>query len=202
VTAQREWFDKDYYRTLGVDKGSSAQDITKAYRKLARKLHPDANPGDDAAEQRFKEITAAYDVLGNETKREEYDQVRAMGPMAGMGGASGGGFGGHGGVPFDLGDVFGGLFGQGGRGHRGGTRGFDLETRLGLSFLDAVSGRDHLGQPDQRYRLFDVWWQRSPSRHQAPPVRGLWGYRSNGRQPGPVLLQPALWLLRRKWQSG
>ncbi|HJL89892.1 MAG TPA: molecular chaperone DnaJ [Acidimicrobiales bacterium] len=140
MTAQREWFDKDYYRTLGVDKGSSAKDVTKAYRKLARKLHPDANPGDDAAEQRFKEVTAAYDVLGDESKREEYDQVRARGPMPGMGGAPGGGFGGHGGAPFDLGDVFGGLFGQGGRGHRGGTRGVDLETRLGLSFLEAVNG--------------------------------------------------------------
>ena len=140
MTAQREWFEKDYYRTLGVDKGSSAKEVTKAYRKLARKLHPDANPGDAAAEQRFKEVTAAYDVLGDETKRVEYDQVRAMGPVGGMGGAPGGGFGGQGGVPFDLGDVFGGLFGQGGHGRQGGSRGADLETRLGLSFLEAVNG--------------------------------------------------------------
>ncbi|HCV36571.1 MAG TPA: molecular chaperone DnaJ [Acidimicrobiaceae bacterium] len=140
VTAQREWFEKDYYQSLGVDKRSSAKEITKAYRKLARKLHPDANPGDDVAEQQFKEVTAAYDVLGDETKRTEYDQVRAMGPMGGMGGAPGSGFGGHSGIPFDLGDVFGGLFGQGGRGRQGGIRGADLETRLGLSFLEAVNG--------------------------------------------------------------
>ena len=112
MTAQREWFEKDYYATLGVQKGASAKDVTKAYRKLARKLHPDANPGDEAAESRFKEVSAAYDVLGDEARRAEYDQVRAMGPMAGGmpgGGFSGGGFPGGGG--FDLGDLFGGLFG-------------------------------------------------------------------------------------------
>ena len=94
MTAQREWFEKDYYATLGVQKDASAKDVTKAYRKLARKLHPDANPGDDTAESRFKEVSAAYDVLGDEDRRAEYDQVRSMGPMAG--GMGGGGFGGGG----------------------------------------------------------------------------------------------------------
>jgi molecular chaperone DnaJ len=101
MTAQREWFEKDYYATLGVQKEASAKDVTKAYRKLARKLHPDANPGDDTAESRFKEVSAAYDVVGDEDRRAEYDQVRTMGPMAG--GMGGGGFGGAGG--FDMGDL-------------------------------------------------------------------------------------------------
>ena len=73
MTAQREWFEKDYYATLGVEKGAPARDVTRAYRKLARRLHPDANPGDDAAEARFKEVSAAYDVLGDEERRAEYD---------------------------------------------------------------------------------------------------------------------------------
>ena len=141
MTAQREWFEKDYYATLGVPKDATAKDVTRAYRKLARDLHPDANPGDAAAEARFKEVSAAYDVIGDEERRAEYDQVRAMGPV---GGSRGGGFGGPGGFPggagFDLGDLFGGLFGgQGGGGH-GGRRGADLETRLTLSFVEAVEG--------------------------------------------------------------
>jgi len=141
MTAQREWFEKDYYATLGVQKDASAKDVTKAYRKLARKLHPDANPGDDTAESRFKEVSAAYDVLGDEDRRAEYDQVRRMGPMAG--GMGGGGFGG-GGFPgaggFDMGDLFGGMFGSRGPGGQRGRRGDDLETRLTLSFVEAVNG--------------------------------------------------------------
>ncbi|MBC8483570.1 MAG: DnaJ domain-containing protein [Actinobacteria bacterium] len=135
MTAQREWFEKDYYATLGVQKEASAKDVTKAYRKLARKLHPDANPGDDTAESRFKEVSAAYDVLGDEDRRAEYDQARTMGPMAG---GMGGGFGGTGG--FDMGDLFGGMSGFGGRGGQRGRRGDDLETRLTLSFVEAVNG--------------------------------------------------------------
>ncbi|MED5394260.1 MAG: DnaJ domain-containing protein, partial [Actinomycetota bacterium] len=69
MTAQREWFEKDYYATLGVEKSAAARDVTRAYRKLARRLHPDANPGDDAAEAQFKEVSAAYDVLGDEERR-------------------------------------------------------------------------------------------------------------------------------------
>ena len=84
MTAQREWYEKDYYAVLGVSSDASAKDITKAYRKLARENHPDANPGNAAAEERFKEISAAYDVLSDDEKRREYDEVRRMGPM-GMG---------------------------------------------------------------------------------------------------------------------
>ena len=76
---RREWFEKDYYGVLGVPKNASAAEIKKAYRKLAQQFHPDANPGNVDAEDRFKEISAAYDVLGDEEKRASYDRVREMG---------------------------------------------------------------------------------------------------------------------------
>ena len=132
MTAQREWYEKDYYAVLGVGKDASAKDITKAYRKLARENHPDAKPGDDAAEERFKEISAAYDVLSDETKRREYDEVRRLGPM--MGGnqftTGGGGFD-------DIFRMF--TSGRGGAGV-GPRRGSDLEAALVLDFTDAVLG--------------------------------------------------------------
>jgi molecular chaperone DnaJ len=145
VAPQREWFEKNYYDVLGVAETATAKDITRAYRKLARQHHPDANPNDAEAEERFKEISAAYDVLGDETKRKEYDEVRRLGPMAG-------GFGGGGGNfrfedAGDLSGLFSQFFGganQGGRGGRARTagpgRGADLEAELTLSFNDAVHG--------------------------------------------------------------
>jgi molecular chaperone DnaJ len=156
VAPQREWFEKDYYKVLGVSESATAKEITRAYRKLARQYHPDANAGAPAAEEKFKEISAAYDVLGDEAKRKEYDEVRALGPMAGgFGPGPGGPSGGPGGFSFqgdlgDLGDLLGGLFGRGRRG-RGGPqagpergpgpqRGSDLEADLTLSFEDAVRG--------------------------------------------------------------
>ena len=81
MAPQREWFEKDYYAVLGVPDSASAKDIKSAYRKLSRQYHPDANAGDAQAEERFKEISAAYDVLGDEDKRKEYDEVRRLGPM-------------------------------------------------------------------------------------------------------------------------
>jgi molecular chaperone DnaJ len=143
VSAQREWFEKDYYAVLGVPKDASAKDITKAYRKLARQYHPDANAGNPAAEEKFKDISAAYDVLGDDAKRKEYDEVRRLGPM--------GPGGGPGGFRFDvgadgLGDLLGQMFGRAGGGrHRGGAgvgprRGDDLEATLTLDFIDAVRG--------------------------------------------------------------
>ncbi len=142
---QREWFERDYYKVLGVSEQASQKDITKAYRRLARQYHPDANPGDPKAEERFKEISAAYDVIGDEAKRKEYDEARRLGPMAG----GFGGFGaepGAGGIRFDvgdLGDLLGGLFGRQRRSAAGGAgpqRGADLEAELTLSFRDAVHG--------------------------------------------------------------
>lgn len=158
MAPQREWFEKDYYKTLGVPESAGQREIKAAYRKLSRQLHPDANPGDASAEERFKEVSAAYDVLGDETKRKEYDEVRRLGPMAG--GFGGGGPGGAGGFSFDggdIGDLLGNLFGRG-RGRAGGRgpfgagggggagrgtgpqRGDDLETELQLSFEGAASG--------------------------------------------------------------
>ncbi|MCZ7529556.1 MAG: molecular chaperone DnaJ [Acidimicrobiia bacterium] len=160
MTPKREWFEKDYYADLGVDSGASSEEISKAYRKLAKANHPDANKGDATAEERFKDVSAAYDVLGDAEKRKEYDEVRQMvasgvGPDgAGGFGPGAGGFGGFGGPGFggaqgaDLGDIFGQMFGGaggrgGGRGASAGPRrGQDLETELTLSFDDAVRGAE------------------------------------------------------------
>ncbi|HEX8804075.1 MAG TPA: molecular chaperone DnaJ [Acidimicrobiales bacterium] len=150
MAAQREWFEKDYYRILGVSETATQKEIKSAYRKLSRQYHPDRNPDDRNAEERFKEVTAAYDVVGDAEKRKEYDEVRRLGPVgAGFGGP--GGPGPSGGFRFDdlgdLGDVLGGLFGRGrtrggGRAARGQGphRGQDLETELHLSFEDAARG--------------------------------------------------------------
>ena len=142
MAAEREWFEKDFYKSLGVAETATDKEITRAYRKLAKELHPDTNPG---KEEQFKEVSAAYDVLGDPAKRKEYDQVRKMGPAAG--GFGGGARGGqpYGNVDFsdlgdmhDLGDIFGGLFGGPRRGRQ--QRGGDIETQFKISFRDAVMG--------------------------------------------------------------
>src|SRR6266511_5490821 len=114
MAPQREWFEKDYYAVLGVEPGASDKDIQKAYRKLAKQYHPDANPGDKAAEERFKDVSAANDVLGDPERRKEYDEVRQMvASGVGPGGFSGfgpGGFGpGFDGATFQFDDGGGGL---------------------------------------------------------------------------------------------
>jgi molecular chaperone DnaJ len=158
MAPQREWFEKDYYAVLGLESGASDREIQRAYRRLAKANHPDANPGDAAAEERFKEISAAHEVLGDADKRKEYDQVREM-VASGGGGFAPGGFGAGGFGPgfedatfqFDdgggLGDILGNLFGarQGGARRRGRAptgpvRGADLEAELHLDFIDAVHG--------------------------------------------------------------
>ncbi len=147
----RDYVEKDYYAALGVPKDASAADIKKAYRKLARAHHPDTNAGDAKSEEKFKEISEAYDVLSDATKRKEYDEARTL--------FAGGGFrmpppgaGGHT-ATFDLGDLFGGAGGGGGLGDilgglfGGGRartaaprRGADVEAEVTLSFRDATSG--------------------------------------------------------------
>ncbi len=153
MSAERDWFDKDFYKTLGVSKAATEKEVTRAYRKLAKQFHPDANPGDKAAEERFKDVSAAYDVLGDPKKRKEYDELRSMAraggsPFGGGGNPFSAGSPGTtpGGFKFDdLGDLFGGLFTRGGpnRGEPdafGPKRGDDLEADLRLSFDDAVHG--------------------------------------------------------------
>ncbi len=143
--ASQDWFDRDFYKVLGVSKDVSEAELKKTYRKLSRQFHPDTNPGDSKAEARFKEISEAYSVLSDKTQRAEYDQIRAMGPGArtgfGGGGFSGGSQGGanFGGAGFE--DVFANLFGGGGfGGPRGPQRGQDLTTTQTLDFIDGVKG--------------------------------------------------------------
>lgn len=139
---------RDYYEVLGVDKSASAEDIKKAYRKMAMKYHPDRNPGDKAAEEKFKEVGEAYEVLSNEDKKARYDQYGFAGvdPNFGAGAGGGGGFdfgGGFGGFG-DLGDIFGEFFGggssRGGRGQNSPRRGENIVSRLELTFEEAAFG--------------------------------------------------------------
>ncbi|MFT3660292.1 MAG: molecular chaperone DnaJ [Gordonia sp. (in: high G+C Gram-positive bacteria)] len=122
MAVQREWLDRDFYADLGVASDASAADIKKAYRKLAAQLHPDRNPGDTAAEERFKKVSEANSVLSDVEKRKEYDEARALMSSGRFRGGNGGGFGGAGGGYTgtggfdigDLGDLFGGAGGGGG----------------------------------------------------------------------------------------
>jgi molecular chaperone DnaJ len=138
---------RDLYEVLGVSKTASAAEIKKAYRKLARKYHPDTNPGDAEAEERFKEVQAAYDVLSDPEKRKQYDQV---GPrlFSGAGAPGGGNFqwSGNVGDLGDLSDLLGGLFGRMGGGGTSararprGQRGADVEVAINVSFEDSLKG--------------------------------------------------------------
>ncbi|MEO8907273.1 MAG: DnaJ C-terminal domain-containing protein [Microbacteriaceae bacterium] len=166
--ASQDWFDKDFYKVLGVSKDVTPAELKKTYRKLARKYHPDSNPGDAASENKFKEISEAHSVLSDAEQRKEYDQIRAMGSGARFtaprsGGANGGFedvfggmFGGasrgqnytfqQGGGEYD--DLLGGLFGNGRfgqtsggyRGYGGPTRGQDVTATTTIDFLTATKG--------------------------------------------------------------
>ena len=139
---------RDYYEVLGVNKGASAEEIKKAYRKSAMKYHPDRNPGDKEAEEKFKEIGEAYEVLSDDQKRSRYDQFGFAGvdPNYGAGAGAGGnpfdgGFGGFGDFG-DIGDIFGSFFGGGSRGQRrnGPRQGESVGVRLDLTFEEAAFG--------------------------------------------------------------
>jgi molecular chaperone DnaJ len=151
----KDWVEKDYYKVLGVAKDAKPEEIKKAYRKLARENHPDQNPGNPEAEQRFKEVSEANDVLSSDTKRKEYDEARRLFGGGGFrfprsGGQQGGQTGedmfrqaGDGG----LGDLFGGLFNSGGGNRttrftttRGPRRGSDVEGEVTVDFVQAIEG--------------------------------------------------------------
>ena len=156
---RREWLEKDYYQVLGVDRGASPKEISAAYRRLAKQHHPDNNPGDAAAESRFKDISEANAVLSDPEQRRQYDEAREMFSRGTfVGGPTGGAqyvriddlgdladlFGG--GLFGGLGDLFGSGGGERGRsgtragGRRAPRRGGDIETEVGLSFHEAVQG--------------------------------------------------------------
>jgi molecular chaperone DnaJ len=172
--ASQDWIDKDFYAILGVSRDASEEDIKKAYRKLARKYHPDRNPGDDAAEQKFKDVAEAHSVLADKSDREQYDAVRAMGSGArfsggpgpsgagggfedlfgnlfngGAGGFGRGGASGQGSGP-DLSDIFGGGgFGGGRFGGGAPAKGADRTARTTISFGGSIRGTTvGLREPD------------------------------------------------------
>ena len=137
---------RDYYEVLGIDRNASASEIKKAYRKLAKKYHPDTNPGDKEAEAKFKEVTEAYEILSDSEKKAQYDQYGHAAFEQGAGGFNGGGFGGFdfGGDMGDIfGDIFGDFFGGGGarrRGNDGPMKGANLRTSVRITFEEAVFG--------------------------------------------------------------
>ena len=204
MAAQREWYEKDYYKVLGVSEDAAPKDITKAYRKLARGQSPRHPSRRRRGRGAVQGVSAAYDVLGDEAKRKEYDEVRKLGPI---GGFQGGGPGGPGGFNFNVGsDGLGDLLGQMfGRGRRGGgpsasagsaarrRRRGDPQPRL----RRRRTGPHHHAAPHQRCAVQHVPRQRCQARHAAEGVLELRRARCHRRQPGPVLVLVAVPRVRR-----
>ena len=198
----------DPYKELGVSKGASADEIKKAFRKLAKELHPDKNPGDKAAEERFKRITAAFDLLGDAEKRAKYDrgeidadgreQFRGFGGGQPGGGGRSGGFGGFGGSggrggfeDIDLEELFG-AFGGGGRAKSGfgggfGGMGQDVRATLDISLEDAIAGTTRRIQFSDG-RMLDVAIPKGASDGQTIRLKGQ-GAPGRGGQAGDALIE-------------
>ena len=216
--ASQDWFDKDFYAVLGVSKSATPAELKKAYRKLARQYHPDANPGDAAAEARFKEISEANAVLTDPEQRQEYDQMRAMGPgrprfTAGGGGQQGGFddvfggmFGGQrtshsptGGAPGGFDDIFGSMFGGGGFGQSTGgfrgtgapVKGRDYAASTTLDFVTAIKGDTIKLQPADG-RPMNVKIPAGVSDGQKIRLRGKGEPSPDGGTPGDLVLTVAV----------
>ncbi|WP_375386452.1 DnaJ C-terminal domain-containing protein [uncultured Microbacterium sp.] len=217
--ASQDWFDKDFYAVLGVDKGVADADLKKTYRKLARKYHPDSNQGDTAAEAKFKEISEAYSVLSDVEQRKEYDQIRAMGSGARFtaGGQSAGGFedvfsmfgqgrGARTQNPQDFDDIFtmfnqqqGGGFGSGRfgqttggfRGYGGPTRGADVTARTTIDFITATKGETITLQGDDG-KPFKVKIPAGVADGQKIRLRGRGRPSPDGGETGDIVVQIAV----------
>jgi molecular chaperone DnaJ len=211
--ASQDWFDKDFYKVLGVSKDISDAELKKAYRKLARQYHPDSNQGDAKAEARFKEISEAYSVLSDTEQRKEYDQIRAMGSGARFtagGGGQGGGFedvfggmfgqGGGGGArgqsysyqqaPGGFDDILGGMFGRGGGGGFGAygpTRGRDVTARTTIDFITAVKG-DTIKLQTADGKPITVKIPAGVADQQKIKLRGKGEPSPDGGEPGDIVL--------------
>lgn len=216
--ASQDWFDKDFYATLGVTKSVSDADLKKTYRKLARKYHPDSNQGDAAAEAKFKEISEAYAVLSDKEQREEYDQIRAMGSGARFtaGGQGAGGFedvfsrfgqgGARGGARYESAEGFddfftmfnqgGGGFGSGRfgqtsggfRGYGGPTRGADVTARTTLDFATAANG-DTISLQGEDGKPFKVKIPAGVADGQKIRLRGRGRPSPDGGETGDIVVQ-------------
>jgi molecular chaperone DnaJ len=215
--ASQDWFDKDFYAILGVSKDASDADIKKAYRKLARKYHPDQNPGDAASEAKFKELSEAHSVLADPEERKEYDAIRAMGSGArftapGAGGGAGGfedvfgtmfGGGGRGGPQYtyrqgggsEYDDLLGGLFGSGRfgqttggyRGFGGPTKGRDVTASTTLDFVTATKG-DRITLQTSEGREITVNVPAGVADGQKIRLRGKGHPSPDGGEPGDIVL--------------
>ncbi len=213
--ASQDWFDKDFYKTLGVSKDVSDADLKKTYRKLARKYHPDSNQGDAAAEAKFKEVSEAYSVLSDAEQRKEYDEIRAMGSGARFT-ASGSGAGGFEDVfsrfgqgrtqTADFEDIFamfnqgqGGTFGSGRfgqptggfRGQGGPRRGADVTARTTLDFITAVQGETITLQGDDG-KPFKVKIPAGVADGQKIRLRGRGRPSPDGGESGDIVVQIAV----------